>query len=296
MKRLSVWLLFLYAWPAHAALNVFACEPEWAALAAELGVKNVYSATTAAQDPHRIEARPSLIAKMRNADLVICTGLDLEAGWLPVLLQQSANANVQPGQPGYFEAGMQVTRLDVPARFDRAAGDVHAQGNPHIQHDARNISRIATALAARLAQLDPEEGGNYAARGKAFATRWDAATARWQAAAQPLRGQRAVVNHKSLAYLFNWLGIHEVAALEPKPGVDPSAAHLNAVLDRVRREPVKLVVRTNYEDARAAEWLSERAGVPAVTLASTVGGTPAARDLFALFDDNIKRLLGALQP
>lgn len=293
----TIWsvVLLLCAWPAHAALNVFSCEPEWAALASELGVRNVYSATTAAQDPHRIEARPSLIAKMRNADLVICTGLDLEAGWLPVLLQQAANAKIQPGQPGYFEAGAAVTRLDIPARVDRGAGDVHAHGNPHIQHDPRNIARVAAALSARLAQLDPANSANYEARGKDFSARWEAAIARWQASAEPLKGQRAVVSHKSLAYLFNWLGIREVAALEPKPGVDPSAAHLNMVLERVRRDPAKLILRTNYEDGRAGEWLSERIGVPAVMLASTVGGTAAAKDLFGFFDDNIKRLLAAVQ-
>lgn len=295
MKRIMSLILLFGTWPAHAALNVFACEPEWAALAAELGASRVYSATTAAQDPHRIEARPSLIAKMRNADLVICTGLELEAGWLPALLQQSANPRVQPGQPGFFEAGSQVTRLDVPARVDRAAGDVHAQGNPHIQHDPRNIAKIAPALATRAARLDPANSATYEARAKDFLARWDAAILRWQTAAQPLKGQRAVVSHKSLVYLFNWLGIQEIAALEPKPGVDPGAAHLNTVLERVQREPVKLIVRTNYEDPRAAEWLSGRIGAPAVVLASTVGGTAAAKDLFTFFDDNIKRLVSALQ-
>lgn len=295
MKRILSLIFLLSAWPAHAALNVFACEPEWAALVAELGVSKVYSATTAAQDPHRIEARPSLIAKMRNADLVICTGLELEAGWLPVLLQQSGNPRVQPGRLGFFEAGSHVARLDIPARIDRAAGDVHARGNPHIQHDPRNITRIASVLATRLSELDPADKALYEARAKDFLARWEAAILRWQVAAQPLKGQRAVVSHRSLAYLFNWLGIREIAALEPKPGVDPSAAHLNSVLDRVRRDPVKLIVRTNYEDPRAAEWLSERIGVPAVTLASTVGGTPAAKDLFTFVDDNVKRLVSAVQ-
>src|SRR5438067_1860710 len=125
------------ALPAFAALNVLACEPEWAALATELGGDKVKasSATTALQDPHRIEARPSLIARTRNADLLVCTGLELEVGWLPVLLQQSGNAKLLPGQPGYFEAGMLVPRLEVPTRLDRTEGDVHAAGNPHIQLD-----------------------------------------------------------------------------------------------------------------------------------------------------------------
>src|SRR5690349_12532746 len=136
--------LALSAFVAHAALNVLACEPEWAALAQELGGDRVKasSATTAQQDPHRIEARPSLIARTRNADLLVCTGLELEVGWLPVLLQQSGNPKIAAGQPGNFEAGPLVQRLDVPAKLDRSEGDIHPGGNPHIQTDPRNIAIV----------------------------------------------------------------------------------------------------------------------------------------------------------
>src|SRR5690349_1911790 len=149
--------LMLMAAPAQAALRVFACEPEWGALVQELGgsLVDVSVATTALQDPHQIQAKPSLIARARNADLVVCTGAELEIGWLPVLLQQSGNAKVQPGQPGNFAAADHVRKLDVPARLDRAQGDVHAAGNPHIQTDPRNIALVAAALGARLQQLDP---------------------------------------------------------------------------------------------------------------------------------------------
>src|SRR5450755_1566458 len=155
----------LLALPAQAALRVFACEPEWGALVQELGGGNVdvSVATNALQDPHQIQAKPSLISRARNADLVACTGAELEIGWLPVLLQQSGNAKVQPGQPGNFAAADFVRKLDVPAQLDRAQGDVHAAGNPHIQTDPRNIALVANALGARLQQLDPPHAADYAA-------------------------------------------------------------------------------------------------------------------------------------
>jgi zinc/manganese transport system substrate-binding protein len=144
-------LVFLYsgALPARAALNVFACEPEWAALAKEIGGQRVAvaSATTAQQDPHHVEARPSLIAHMRRADLLVCTGAELETGWLPVLLARSGNAKVQPGKPGYFEAAAFVELLDVPTTVDRSHGDIHAAGNPHVHTDPRRLAIIAERLA-----------------------------------------------------------------------------------------------------------------------------------------------------
>src|SRR5678810_532387 len=150
--------------PAHAAVRVLACEPEWGALAQELGgpLVDVSVATSALQDPHQIQAKPSLIARARNADLVVCTGAELEIGWLPVLLQQSGNAKIQPGQPGSFAAADYVKKLDVPVQLDRAQGDVHAAGNPHIQTDPRNIALVAAALGARLQQVDPVHAAQYA--------------------------------------------------------------------------------------------------------------------------------------
>src|SRR4051812_37217086 len=177
--------LAVFAAPAHAALRVLACEPEWAALTQELGgnLVDVASATTAAQDPHQVQARPGLIARVRNADLVVCTGAELEVGWLPVLLQQSGNAKVQPGQPGNFAAGDFVRKLDVPTSVDRSQGDVHAAGNPHIQTDPRNIAAVATALGTRLQQVDAAHAAEYAQRTVAFQQKWQQAIARWTAQA-----------------------------------------------------------------------------------------------------------------
>jgi zinc/manganese transport system substrate-binding protein len=298
MKRIvGLILLNLFlGLPAQAEIKIFACEPEWAALAQELGGEkvSVFTATTALQDPHHIEARPSLIARLRQADLLVCTGAELEAGWLPVLLRQSGNARVQPGRPGYFEAANHVRMLEIPARLDRAEGDVHAAGNPHIQTDPRNIGVVATALARRLAEIDPAGANHYQARQRDFAHRWNTAIKRWEQQAVPLRGVRIVVQHKGFPYLENWLGLRQIAALEPRPGLEPTSGHLAELLEKLRREPAQMILRAAYHDGRASEWLAERAGIPVVVLPFTVGGNDQARDLFSLFDDTLQRLLGAL--
>ncbi len=289
-------LLALAAVPAHAALRVFACEPEWGALAQELGGKlvDVSVATNALQDPHQIQAKPSLIARARNADLVACTGAELEIGWLPVLLQQSGNAKVQPGQPGNFAAADFVRKLEVPSQLDRSQGDVHAAGNPHIQTDPRNIALVATALATRLAQIDPANAAQYAKNEAEFAHKWQQAIARWSAQAAPLRGTAVVSQHKGFVYLYDWLGLKEVAVLEPKPGVEPSPSHLQSVLAALKSTPAKMVLYAAYQDPKPSEWLANNAGIAAVKLPFTVGGSDAAKDLFGLFDDTVARLLAGV--
>jgi zinc/manganese transport system substrate-binding protein len=285
--------LALAAAPAHAALRVFACEPEWAALVQELGgpLVDVTTATTPQQDPHQIQARPSLIARLRNADMLVCTGAELEVGWLPVLLQQSGNAKLQPGQPANFAAADFVRKLDVPTQLDRSQGDVHAAGNPHIQTDPRNIAAVAPQLARRLAQVDAAHAADYTQRGASFQQRWQQAMTRWNAQAAPLRGLPVVSHHKGYVYLYDWLGLREVAVLEPKPGIEPSAAHLQSVLATLKATPARMVVYSAYQDPRPSEWLSQNAGIPQVKLPFTVGGTEGARDLFGLYDDTLARLL-----
>ncbi len=284
------------AWlPAHADLGVFATVPEWGALAQEIGGDKVkvYVATNALQDPHHVEARPSLIARARSADLVVATGAELEVGWLPLVIQQAGNPKIRPGQPGYFEATSYVSLLGKPARLDRAEGDVHPAGDPHIQTDPRNIARVAGELAARMEQLDPANAALYQSRQKQFADRWSAAIAKWEKQAAPLKGTPIVVQHKAFTYLEAWLGLREIAALEPKPGVEPTTSHLSSVLETLQRTPAKAVIRAAYQSPRASEWIAERAKVTAVALPFTVGGTDGAKDLFGLFDDTIARLLKA---
>ena len=285
--------LVLLAIPAHAALRVFACEPEWGALAQELGgnLVEVSVATSALQDPHHIQAKPSLIAKARNADLVVCTGAELEIGWLPILLQQSGNAKIQAGQAGNFAAADYVRKLDVPGQLDRSQGDVHAAGNPHIQTDPRNIALVASALGARLQQVDAAHASQYAKGLADFSLRWQQAIGRWTTQAAPLKGVNVVSQHKAFVYLYDWLGLKEVAVLEPKPGVEPTASHLQAVLASLKNSPARMTLYSAYQDPKPAEWLSKNAGVPAVKIPFTVGGTDGAKDLFGLFDDTVSRLL-----
>jgi zinc/manganese transport system substrate-binding protein len=290
-------ILACVAAPVAAALNVFATVPEWAALAQEIGGERVkvFAATHALQDPHRIEAKPSLIARARSADLVVATGAELEAGWLPLVLRESGNARIQPARPGYFEAARQVAMLEVPVRLDRADGDVHAEGNPHLQTDPRNILKVAEALAARMGELDAAGTAAYREGFRAFAQRWQASLGRWEKAAAPLKGQPVVVQHKSLSYLVQWLGLREVATLEPRPGVEASAGRLGELLQRTRVQPPRAVLRAAYEAPRAAEWFAREAKVPLVVLPFTVGGSEAARDLTTLFDDSVARLLQGLK-
>jgi zinc/manganese transport system substrate-binding protein len=281
--------------PAHAALSVFATLPEWGALVREIGGDKVkvYTATNALQDPHHVEARPSLIARARSADLVVATGAELEVGWLPLVLQQSGNSRVQPGTDGYFEAASAVPLLGRPTRLDRAEGDVHPQGDPHIQTDPRNIARVAAALVERMAQLDAGDAAAFRANYQQFSQKWNAAVARWTEQAAPLKGVPIVVQHKGFTYLEAWLGLKEVAALEPKPGMDPTTSHLAEVLETLKRQPAKMILRAAYLSDRPSQWLSERAHIPVVTLPFTVGGDDAAKDLFGLFDDTVQRLLKA---
>jgi zinc/manganese transport system substrate-binding protein len=290
-------LLLAGALPANAALKVLATTPEWGALVSELGGDkvNVYTATSAFQDAHRIDAKPSLVARARSADLIVAAGAELEIGWLPVLLQESGNGRVQPGNPGYFEAASQLRLLEVPAQVDRSMGDIHPLGNPHAHLDPHNIAAVATGLTARLASLDAANAQFYQARGADFQQRWADAITRWESQAAPLRGVGVVVIHRDQVYLCHWLGLKEVAAIEPKPGVPPSAGYLGELVTKLTAAPPRMILRNAYNDAKAADWLSARVHTPVVLLPYSVGGTPEAKDLFGLFDDTVKRLLGALK-
>jgi zinc/manganese transport system substrate-binding protein len=281
----------------QAALKILTTTTDWGALASEIGGDrvNVYVATSALQDVHRIDAKPSLVARARTADLVIANGAELEIGWLPVLVQESGNPRIQPGSLGYFEAAAQLNLLEVPSQFDRSMGDIHPQGNPHVQLDPHDIATVAKALTARLAALDAGNADYYRQRGSDFDSRWRAAIARWESRAMPLKAVPVVVMHRDQVYLCHWLGLQEAAAIEPKPGVPPSAGYLGQLVSKLSASPPRMILRNAYNDPKAANWLSERIHAPVVLLPFSVGGTPEAKDLFGLFDDTVNRLLVAIQ-
>lgn len=294
MKLLLILAAAILCQPAGAALRVFASVPEWGALAREIGRDRVevFVATHARQDPHRIQARPSLIAQARNADLVVATGAELEIGWLPLVLRESGNASVQPGREGYFEAARHVELLGLPTRLDRADGDVHASGNPHIQTDPRNIRAVGAALVERMAKLAPADAASFAANWRDFVGRWDRAIAGWEKRGAPLRGSAIVVQHDAFPYLERWLGLTRIATLEPKAGVDPSVQHLQRVVEQTAGQRPRLVLRASYQSAQATEWFARASGARIVVLPFTVGGSEGSGDLFGLFDETLD-LLGA---
>jgi zinc/manganese transport system substrate-binding protein len=288
--------LLSIAHPSQAAVRVLATTADWGALVKELGGDrvDVYVATTAMQDVHHVEAKPSLVARARTANLLVANGAELEAGWLPVLLQESGNPRIQRGAPGFFDAASTVTLVEVPAKLDRSMGDIHPLGNPHIHLDPRNVAAVASALTAKLTAVDPAGAEAYAARGADFATRWSDAMARWQAKAAPLKGVPVVIMHRDQVYLVRWLGMQELAAIEPKPGVPPSAGYLGQLVTKLAATPPKMILLNAYNDPKAARWLAGRVGAPAVVLPYSVGGSPGAKDLFGLFDDTLAVLLGAV--
>ncbi len=292
MQRFTTFLILILLPFAAGALEIFVCEPEWGSLLEELAGDRakITVATTAFQDPHRLQARPSLIAAVRRADLVVCTGADLEIGWLPLLLRRSGNAKIQAGNPGYFLAANFVRRLEVPKSIDRAQGDVHPQGNPHIHLNPRNIRRVADALAERLAKLDPGNSSDYDMRLDDFQSRWRDATQRWEDRALSLQGMRLASHHRSFSYLADWLDLDIVATLESKPGVPPSGAQLAALLEQLTPNPPLGVIRTPYENEKPSMWLAERLELAEITLPYTIGGTDESTDLFTLYDETIRML------
>lgn len=292
MNRIALALLLLLAPLTANALNVFACEPEWGALIEELAGETVELAvaTTAFQDPHRLQAKPSLIAAARNADLLVCTGADLEIGWLPLLLRRSGNPGIQPGNPGNFLAADYVRRIEIPRIVDRSQGDVHPQGNPHIHLHPRNIERIAEALAGRLGELDPANAGEYSSRAGDFLARWGEARDRWEERALALEGMRLVSHHRSFSYLADWLDLDIVATLEPKPGIPASGALLARLLEQLTPNPPLGIIRAPFENEKPSLWLSKRLAVPVIEMPFTVGGNEDSTDLFALYEQTIAAL------
>lgn len=294
MKRTSLLLLcmLLLSRPALAQLDILACEPEWAALAKAIGGErvDVESATTAFQDPHRVQARPSLLSRARRADLLFCTGAGLEAGWLPLLIRRAGNPGIQPGQPGHLMAANHVELLGVPASLDRSLGDLHPEGNPHIHLDPRRVLQVADELVQRLVRLDGGGTAGFHLRHGAFRKRMQTAIEGWSIRAAKLEGRPVVVLHDSWLYLEQWTGLRKVATVEPRPGLPPSGAHLQNLVGIIGTEQPRVLLLGPADSRKSAGWLEDRTGLQALTLPFTVGGSPGSGDLFGLYDETLRLL------
>lgn len=293
-KLLLIGFLVLISTSVNAALQVLACEPEWAALVKSLGGNHVkvYTATSNQQDPHHIQARPSLIAKARRADLLACSGAELEVGWLPLLLRKSGNPNIQTGKPGYFMATDYVELLDKATELDRSYGDVHAAGNPHIHLDPERIQKVAKALSQALITIDPDNQTDYQNKLDTFIKQWQNMIHQWRKQTESLKGKSIVVYHNSWIYLQQWLGLNVLATLETKPGIPPTSSHLSHLLASMKQTPADMIIYASYQDDKAANWLSQKTGIHTVLL----NISPAEDEtLIDWYDQLLNRLIKALQ-
>lgn len=275
MDWIKRWLLAtclgMLSMPSLADFRVFACEPEWAALAREfMPDAQITTATNYLQDPHYIEPRPSLIAAMRRSDIAVCTGASLEAGWLPVLLERSANPNIQPGRPGLFFAADHARLLDIHDHVDRSMGDVHPEGNPHVHLSPDQLPVIAEALAKRFADLRPDKAASISARYIRWRGNWSRHRAQWRESSSALRGRSVIVQHSSFRYLLHWLGIQAPVDLEPKPGLPPSAGYLTELLTDPALGATEVILIAHHQNRKPATWLSERIDKPVLVLPATV--------------------------
>lgn len=258
---------------ARADLRVAATTPDLAAISKAVGGKTVQvtALSLPTQDPHFVDAKPSLVLELNRADLLVRAGLGLEQGWLPTLVNGARNARIRPGGPGFFDASTSVNVLEVPEHpVDRSQGDVHPEGNPHFLYDPRRAEQVARALAARMAELDPKNAQAYQANAQRFVSELEAARSGWEKRLAPLRGKPVVAFHKTTPYLAEWLGLDVVAFLEPKPGIPPNPSHVVKVLGTARARHVVAVLREEYYPDPSAQLVAEK--IPA-RLVVLPGGT-----------------------
>lgn len=290
MKKLLIFLSLIMPWPVMA-LDVFTCEPEWASLVKEIAKDkvDVYSATNSTQDVHYIQAKPSLIANIRKADIVVCSGADLEVGWLPVILQKAGNASIQEHGENLIYGSDYVKTIEKPNRLDRADGDVHPMGNPHIHLNPNNLLKVGQIITEKLSGIDNENADYYQKNYANFKKRMTEKMKEWQMKAKSLNGKNVITNHKNMSYLFDWLNIKTVGTLEPKPGIPANSKHLNSLVDTAKKQSVQFIAFAPFEKAQPANWLSEKTDIPAIKLPYTVGND--VKDLFELYDTSINLML-----
>jgi zinc/manganese transport system substrate-binding protein len=281
-----------------AALRVITTTEGLAAVAREVGGDKVQveSLSRGIQDPHFVDANPMLAVKLRNAELLLDVGLDLEIGWLPPLVNQSRNGEIQPGGPRRFTAASAVAVMDIPTgQVSRAQGDLHPGGNPHFFTDPRRVSSIAAALAGKLAALDGRNAAYYAQRSQDFEKRLAAAQARWTAELAPVKGKKIFTRHRTMTYFFDWTGLESAGELEPRPGVPPPPAHLAELVTIAQHEGVKAISVENFYDTKSAEVVARHSAAKIVLIPGDVGGEPGLDTYEKYVDVVVRRIGGALR-
>jgi zinc/manganese transport system substrate-binding protein len=284
--------------PRAAALDVVTTTEDLAAITREIaGDKaKVESLARGYQDPHYVEAKPSFILKLHAADLLIVVGRGLEAGWLPPLIQQSRNARVQPGAPGFLDASQNVRILELPTGvITRAMGDVHPEGNPHYWLDPANGRRIAQAVRQKLEQLSPGDAASFAARHADFERRLAEAEKRWDAAMAPYRGLKVISYHRSWPNFCERFGLEVADYVEPRPGIPPSPSHTLNLIQEMKRRQIKLLLVEPYFDLKTPNAVARETGAKVVVLLPSVGGVKGVDDYLELFDHNVQQLLAAIR-
>jgi len=291
-------LLVSIASPARANVNVVTTTEGLAVIAREIGGEKVKvtALSRGIQDPHFVDANPSLAVKLRSADLLVDVGMDLEIGWLPPLVTQSRNAAIQPGGARRLTAASAVSPMDLPTGMvDRSQGDIHPSGNPHFLSDPRRAVQVAAAIAARLGEVDPPSAAYFQERLQAFRTKVAAVETGWKAQLAPIAGRSVITQHKTLTYLLDWSGLKAAGYLEPKPGVAPPPSHVASLAAIVKAAGVKGVLVENYYDPRSANQLRDLAGVKVIVIPGDVGGTKEASDWVSYVDTLVKALSQAVQ-
>ena len=293
----SMVILASGAAPAFADLKVATSLTDLASVAQLVGGKHVtaQSLCRGFEDPHFVPAKPSLMKAIQHADVFVSTGLELDAGWLPLVLPGSRNPKIQPGAKGFVDASEGVDVLEKPSgTVSRAEGDVHPLGNPHYYADPKALEIVAGHLAEVFSRLDPPNAADYAANAKAFDQRMDASLAKWSQQMAPYKGAPVVTYHKNFVYFAERFGLKQFGTVEPKPGIPPNPRYLSDLSDRMKKEGVKLVLYQPYYNADPSNQLAKRAGGVAVKIATEVGGVPGTDDVFSKFDTLVSSVTGAL--
>jgi zinc/manganese transport system substrate-binding protein len=297
MKKIIALLALLTA-PVHAQgkLNVVTTTEDLAAIAREVAGDRaaVESIARGYQDPHFVEAKPSFILRLQRADLLVVVGRELEVGWLPPLVQQSRNARIQPGAPGYLDASLQARILDIPqGQITRAMGDVHPLGNPHYWLDPENGKVIARAIAGKLSELRPNDKAYFDQRLADFSRRIDEAEKGWLASPASLKGLKVVTYHRSYTNFADRFGLDVIGYVEPRPGIPPTPQHTLDLVNEMKRQNVKLILVEPYFDLKTPNAIARQTGGVVVVVPPSVGGTKDVSDYFKLFDNAVKLVADA---